>query len=309
MKREFWNERREAPQLEAEFLESGQLYSLSVTLSLGDVRDVLLGLKDPTRYDRRDSAFRAPQGLGPVYTIKQSTHLFQSSWEQVIQIDYPAGTPSDNRLFFNLKGHGVGNIEDHNLWINADAFWGKPDRADGDGGDTGTPRADTDVGDTETPKADGVRSGRFGWLPVEGSPLDFREETPIGERIRMGYRPLVERKGYDHIFRLKRTGKEKDGLCLAAALSDHARTLSLEVYTDFPALYFYTGNGFSGKDIGKGGCIYPKRGGVLLAPVDWPLVDLSSERTGEDAAKWRGGRVEYRFRPLAQEFAGGVKGR
>ena len=128
--------------------------------------------------------------------------------------------------------------------------------------------------------------------------MDFRDETPIGERIRMGYEPLVQMGGYDHIFLLDHDQQGQYGSTIsssqnlkhAAVLMDRMRTLQMDVDTSFPALYIYTGNHMTGRDIGKGGCIYPHRGGIALMPCD-PFAIKAKEKTS--------GIVHYCFTPLS----------
>ena len=305
-----------AKRLRPDYTDAVTLHALTVTMKLGDYRDVLLALKDAGNVRRKGSAFLQPEGLQPIYRVEGDCLI----------IDYPVGSPTENRLYFNLKGQGVGNIEDHCLTVNADWFW------------------------------DGDRM-----LQVAGTPMDFREETPVGERIRMGFEPLVQKKGYDHVWLLRdetvdpgsvvkqpaegaetvmdsrlvngrdsaigsrlangrdstidsrladgrdssigsRTANGRDstvdvpgsdgadtaaevkqGLHYAATLMDRMRTLKMHVYTSCPAIHIYTGNRFSGKEIGKGGCIYPARAGIMLAPCEWP-PEGSGSTAGAEAA-------------------------
>ena len=252
-------------EVEGVFLEDGILYSLFVRLRLGEFRDIILGYKDQKRYFRKDSVLKPPAGEGtrsPFYLLYQNS----------LMIIYPSGASPFNRIFFNLKGHGVGNIEDHNLTIQADYYID----------------VDSDMSDDSRLKVD-LNSKNL--VKVDDTPMDFRCETPIGERIRMGYDALVRKKGYDHTYLLRKDQKNRKvedffpNVCsilnydlkkmrmdftYAATLMDRSRTLRMDVYTSFPGMYVYTANGFSGKDIGKGGCIYPKRAGVMLAPCEIP---------------------------------------
>ena len=309
---------REDCHAEGEVIEDRILYSLIVSLRLGEARDVVLGLGNVTRYGRKDSAFLPVAGAPPRYQFYKNT----------LRIDYPAGSPSDNRIFFNLKGHGVGNVEDHDLAVYAGRFLWPEDASGAPGaessreqGSEGKRWIPEDAG--EAPWAVTSReqgSGEERRIPeglqavsVEGTPLDFRQITPIDVRIRVGYEPLVRRHGYDHLYLLD-DGEEGAGeaaLCHAATLRDHARTLRMEVYTSFPALYVYTGNRFSGKDIGKGGCIYPVRGGIMLAPVEVSPEGSAGSMEGGRIPRpsQRGGIVEYRFYPMEQDFSKDVKGR
>ncbi len=275
--------------------KDGRLLELSVCLSLGDARDVVLGPLDLERAKREDSGFRWPEGVRPDYEV----------YDNVLRIDYPKGTPADNRLFFNLKGHGVGNIEDHYLFVQADYFIERQSPLEG---------IQKRKGRRKWPSAVQDADGDFSEKPVEGTPLDFREETPIEELIRAPYEPLVRRRGYDHIYKLKKKGEDDGALSLAATLTDYAHTLKMEVYTNLSMLWVYSANGFSGKEIGKGGCIYPPRGGVLLSPIEAPRRSakaMAEEGMRSDVAGFlsRDGRVEYRFYPIPQEFSKNVKGR
>ena len=278
--------------LTAEIAGGMILYSLTVTLRLGESRDVVLGLADRKKYfRRRDKEFAPPKNAYPSFSVEGGDTLI---------VEYPTGREPDNLIFFNLKGHGVGDIEDHNLTIYADRFvdemplsGGKNKHAGGTAEAGGWDAADVSV----TPE---VREWHT--VDVSGTPLDFREETPVGERMRVGYAPLTRKKGYDHIFVLSQPAerdfgeKNTAGLSLthAATLMDRMRTLQMDVYTSFPALRLYTGNRMSGRDIGKGGCIYPKRGGVALMPCNLPGGELSERHE----MKKDGRRVEYRFKSL-----------
>lgn len=232
--------------LTAEVVGGVILHSLTVILRLGEIRDVVLGLADIGKYfRRRDTEFAPPKNTSPTFAVRGDSLI----------VEYPNGEAPDNYIFFNLKGHGVGNIEDHNLTVFADRF---------------------------------VDEGRV--VDVTDTPLDFRRETPIGERIRVGFETLVRQKGYDHIYilnglteRISEIGEEMP-LAHAATLLERMRRLQMDVYTSFPALHLYTGNRLNGRDIGKGGCIYPHRGGVALMPCSLPWEKAAGSN-----------RVIYRF--------------
>ena len=44
----------------------------------------------------------------------------------------------------------------------------------------------------------------------------------------------------------------------------------MEVYTTQPAVQFYSGNNLNGSDIGKGGIVYKKYGGLCLETQHYP---------------------------------------
>jgi aldose 1-epimerase len=100
---------------------------------------------------------------------------------------------------------------------------------------------------------------------VTGTPLDFRQARPIGDRIRDPHEQLRIGRGYDHNFVLRpRTGAP------AAVLSDPTSGRTLEVHSDQPGLQVYTGNFFDGTKVGTGGCTYRQGDGIALETQRFP---------------------------------------
>lgn len=121
-------------------------------------------------------------------------------------------------------------------------------------------------------------------MPVEGTPLDFRRPTVIGERIRAGDEQLVRARGYDHHWVLDRDGAS---LGLAARLEDPGSGRTLEIETTQPGIQFYSGNFLDGTLVGSSGQMLRQGDGICLetqhAPnspnrPDWPSTVL---RPGE----------------------------
>lgn len=166
--------------------------------------------------------------------------------DNAIDLQYEAETDKEtvvnltNHSYFNLSGDGNNTILDHLLMINADQF--------------------TPVDDTF------MTTGEI--LPVEGTPMDFRVPTAVGERIdQYDFDQLKNGDGYDHNWVLNTNG---DISQVAATVYSPATGIQLEVYTDEPGIQVYAGNFLDGTLIGKNGAVHTKRTAICLETQKYP---------------------------------------
>lgn len=165
--------------------------------------------------------------------------------DNAIDLQYEATTDKEtvvnltNHSYFNLSGDGNKTILNDLLTINADAF-------------TPVDRTFMTTGEI---------------APVEGTPMDFRTATAIGERIDNDYDQLKNGGGYDHNWVLNTNG---DITQLAASVYSPETGIALEVYTDEPGVQVYTGNFLDGTVTGKYGAVYGKRNAICLETQKYP---------------------------------------
>ncbi len=164
------------------------------------------------------------------YTLTQSNQL---------SINYTATTTRATPInltshgYFNLAGHGSGDILNQMIKIDADSY--------------------IPVDKTLIPIGE-LRS-------VHGTPFDFRKPRAIGSRIsEVGL-------GYDHTFVIRGT----PGTMRRAAYAwDPHSGRSLEMWTDQPGVQFYTGNFLEEQESGKGRASYPKHSAFCLETQAFP---------------------------------------
>ena len=162
------------------------------------------------------------------------------------RVDYSAVTDAptyfniSHHSFFNLKGVGNGTVLDNVMVINA----------------------------SHTTPVDGhlIPTGEI--ADVTGTPFDFREPHAIGERIGADNEQLRNGNGYDHNWILDR---ESEGdIEFAASVYEPASGRFMEVFTDQPAMQFYSGNFFDGSVSGKYGKPMRHRESIALETQKYP---------------------------------------
>ncbi|MBQ1221424.1 MAG: galactose mutarotase, partial [Alistipes sp.] len=173
--------------------------------------------------------------------------------ENAIDIAYKATTDKPtiinmtNHSYFNLTGSPENKILEDVLQINASNF--------------------TPVDATY------MTTGEI--APVEGTPMDFRTPTVIGERIdNFDYEQLKNGNGYDHNWVLD---TERDITRPAAVLYSPASGIEMTLYTDEPGVQVYTGNFLDGTVTGKKGIVYGQRTGICLETQKYPDTPNKAE--------------------------------
>lgn len=172
------------------------------------------------------------------------TMTYSLTKDNAFRIDYSATTDKttlcnlSHHSFFNLLGEGH-SVLTHELKINGG--WILP--------------IDKNI----------IPTG--GFRSSVGTPLDFLESHPIGDRIDEDYDQLIYGHGYDHNWII--TSNLSGNLVYTATLYEPTSGRKMEVYTDQMGLQFYSGNFFDGKTMGKHGA-HLYRGAVALETQKFP---------------------------------------
>ena len=175
---------------------------------------------------------------------KKITVTYSLSEENELKLSYHVSADANtivnmtNHSYFNLAGHNAGRIEDHLLKINASCY---------------------------TPVVAGaIPTGEV--VPVEGTPLDFREMKPIGQDINADCEQLKLVLGYDHNFVIDNA----DGMLREIAQVEEPKSgRKMKVFTDLPGVQFYAGNCIA-EEVGKDNATYGPRSGFCLETQFYP---------------------------------------
>lgn len=136
-----------------------------------------------------------------------------------------------NHTYFNLNGYG--NILQHQVQILADYF-------------------------TEN-NQESIPTGKI--IPVENTPMDFRNPQYIEKDINNEYYQIQYAKGFDNNWVLNNYNGE---IRKVATAYSELSGIELEVSTDLPGLQFYSGNFLDGAENGKNNVPIKNHSGFCL---------------------------------------------
>ncbi len=156
------------------------------------------------------------------------------------ETDAPTVVNMTNHSYFNLSGDPANHcVEDDVLYINSSSY-------------TPTDAALIPTGETAS---------------LDGTPLDFRQSTRIGDRIDADFEAITFAGGYDHNWILDTAG---DDTAVAAVLYCPETGITMAEYTNEPGVQVYSGNFLDGTLTGKNGAVYQKRAGICLESQHYP---------------------------------------
>lgn len=170
-----------------------------------------------------------------------------------------------NHSYFNLAGQGSGTVLDQEMKLYCSFY---------------TPTDSTSI--------------PLGTIdPVEGTPMDLRQPTPIGAHLDEPFQQLVWGRGYDHNFVID----GQPGTMRPAAMArSQAAGVVMEVETNSPGVQFYTANFVEEGRKGKEEACYGCRHGFCLETQHFP--DTPNQPAFPSATLKAGQRYDYttRFR-------------
>lgn len=201
-------------------------------LRTGDRPGVVLRLVSPDG----DQGFPGTLTVTATFSLEPDNQL---AIEYRATTDRPTVVNLTNHAYWNLQGDGSEEgALGHLLLISSDAY--------------------LPIGARSIPTGEVVS--------VDGGPFDFRQATPISDRISAPHPQIAAGNGYDHCWVLRPDA----GLRIAARLHDPGSGRVLDVLTNKPGLQVYSGNFLGGPRFGKPARSYRPGDGIALEPQDFP---------------------------------------
>jgi aldose 1-epimerase len=188
--------------------------------------------------------YLSPDGAGGYPGNLNTTVVYTLKADNILAVSYEATTDKPTIVnltqhsYFNLSGDLSTTILDHVLMIDAEQY--------------------LPVDGTLIPTGD--------LAAVAETPFDFTEPKPIGRDIEASNEQLTKGKGFDHCWVLDDPG----GSDPVATLHHPATGRFMEVYTQEPAIQFYSGNFLDGTLPVPGGGTYAFRSGLCLETQHYP---------------------------------------
>ena len=196
--------------------------------------------------------YESPDGEGGYPGKLVTTVEYRLTDDNEFLVHYHAAADRDTvysptqHSYFNLAGHAGGSILDHELTVDATQF--------------------VPIDDEYIPLG--------GPAAVRGTAMDFTRPAALRDRIDSDEQ-VARAGGFDHSFVLPedRDWRQQPAAIVREPQSGHQLTL----YTDRPALHFYSGN-MTGVDItGKQGATYGHRQGFCLETQHVPTRQFDAE--------------------------------
>ena len=193
----------------------------------GEEESVTFSLHSPDM----DQGYPGNVDVSLTYTLTDDNELV---------LRYDADTDADtlvnltNHAYFNLNGHGSGDVLDHLLVIDAE----------------------------EIPVYEGVLCPTGAFRNILGTAYDFTKPKPIGQDVHSDEPGIAAEHGYDVAYCVN-GGVSAPEAGFVGALSSEKTGITMEVYTDMPALQLYVANRLNVKD-GKDGAAYHDYSGCCL---------------------------------------------
>ena len=200
-------------------------------------------------------------------TVSFNDGRLMMKYDYVCDKDTPASITNHN--YFNLNGHGKGTILNHSVKINAERYC----------------------------RANDELLALAPCVNVEGTPFDFRNGGKIINKIlpysnAPAYSPEITNAGggFDHCFEIS------DNKKAVAEVTGDVTGIKLAIYSDMPALQFYTGNQI-GHARGKNGAVYNSFDGFAMECQKFPnaINEPSFPDCVIKAGQPESSYIEYRF--------------